>query len=528
MTKEELIKEAKLKYPVGSKFRDLVHGEVFTVSSHYFDSFGDNRQLYIPVEKREGIKNKSARVYQGGKWAERVDDEEPNQDTIRGMLGIQEMCKNKFPIGCTYVSMSDDKEQQLRLDTFTYRIQSGSIYAHGGGGYLYKNGKFAQRVEVENKSDIKIIQEECKRRFPIGCTYIEHGNTMERILKQDDITYKIHGDYIYAHSNGGCLYNGAYAERVDGEEVKKDTRPQIEIIQEECKMIFPIGCEYISVGSAAARILQSDTHTYALESFKAKPPSILAHSGGGYLYKDGEFAAIVTQAPQASVDMNEVQSECMRRFPIGCIYIEDGYTMKRVLKQDDATYKILNSSIYAHEGGGLLYSNGVYSKMIVDDAYSVQIEMEYVQDECKRRFPIGCTYAEVDALSRGSIDKRILRQDYNTYRIHNGEIYAHDGGGLLYVDGIYAQKLDVAIVTPNSPLKYQNQVINGNDISDYQVFSSKDIPFDSSTIIHLGSGVFKEPEGKYIEEIAFKRIGEELEHTEVIPKLIEEIPFRRI
>lgn len=50
MTKQDLLREARMRYPVGSKFIDLVHGETFTVSSHNFDSFGDDGQLYIPVE----------------------------------------------------------------------------------------------------------------------------------------------------------------------------------------------------------------------------------------------------------------------------------------------------------------------------------------------------------------------------------------------------------------------------------------------------------------------------------------------
>ena len=62
---------------------------------------------------------------------------------------------------------------------------------------------------------MKEIQEECKKRFPIGCTFIAVGSCMHRILKEDSNTYKIVGNNIWAHSGAGCLYkNGKWAELV--------------------------------------------------------------------------------------------------------------------------------------------------------------------------------------------------------------------------------------------------------------------------------------------------------------------------
>ena len=49
------------------------------------------------------------------------------------------------------------------------------------------------------------IQEECKKRFPIGCTYIStNGET--HVLKDDSSTYAIVGQYIWAHYLAGSLY----------------------------------------------------------------------------------------------------------------------------------------------------------------------------------------------------------------------------------------------------------------------------------------------------------------------------------
>ena len=76
--------------------------------------------------------------------------------------------------------------------------------------------------ESSTEVDIKAIQEECKKRFPIGCTYQDPGGKTARVLRQDHSTYHIYGDkHIYAHEDGGCLYeDGEYATLVSFPEEK--------------------------------------------------------------------------------------------------------------------------------------------------------------------------------------------------------------------------------------------------------------------------------------------------------------------
>ena len=79
-----------------------------------------------------------------------------------------------------------------------------------------RRGKPYDVTELQKKElSMKEIQEECKKRFPIGCTFIAVGSCMHRILKEDSNTYKIVGNNIWAHSGAGCLYkNGKWAELV--------------------------------------------------------------------------------------------------------------------------------------------------------------------------------------------------------------------------------------------------------------------------------------------------------------------------
>ena len=50
--------------------------------------------------------------------------------------------------------------------------------------------EYFEIIEEENKINMKAIQEECKKRFPIGCKY-ESTDSNPEILKNDDVVYKI-------------------------------------------------------------------------------------------------------------------------------------------------------------------------------------------------------------------------------------------------------------------------------------------------------------------------------------------------
>ena len=70
------------------------------------------------------------------------------------MKEIQEECKKRFPIGCTYIDTDGDKHV-LKEDSYTYEIRLNMIFAHGGAGCLYKNGKWAKLVSSSKQNDLK-------------------------------------------------------------------------------------------------------------------------------------------------------------------------------------------------------------------------------------------------------------------------------------------------------------------------------------------------------------------------------------
>lgn len=90
---------------------------------------------------------------------------------------------------------------------------------------------------------IEEAQEECKRRFPIGCRYKSTAGVIYT-LKQDLVTYRIARDDIYAHEQGGCLYdNGVFAELISlpkGYKVPKQPKPKKDDLKPLVKLLKEI------------------------------------------------------------------------------------------------------------------------------------------------------------------------------------------------------------------------------------------------------------------------------------------------
>lgn len=64
-----LIEDAKQMFPVGTTFKDLVNDKEFTVRSGDPNYNVGDGTIYIPVEPRLDMPNKTARIYNKGQWA---------------------------------------------------------------------------------------------------------------------------------------------------------------------------------------------------------------------------------------------------------------------------------------------------------------------------------------------------------------------------------------------------------------------------------------------------------------------------
>lgn len=163
--KERIIKD----YPIGTHFRDLVHNEIFVVRSHDFDDFGMPIQLYIPVEKHPRLKNQTARIYENGKFAEKVE-------------------QSKFEVGKWYKSnICRYYGKFLRIGNTPsyYFVTSEKIT---DSGYSYKEYGFNNDKKWELLTDLSEIQHFLPNTHP---------DKINKVLPNSAITSKKLSEFKY-------------------------------------------------------------------------------------------------------------------------------------------------------------------------------------------------------------------------------------------------------------------------------------------------------------------------------------------
>ena len=177
-------------------------------------------------------------------------------------------------------------------------VDESYCLCENGNTYVWNTSEFtpatkqeydAQFLDAVNMYD---AQQECKRRFPIGCTFKQNGSATKITLRKDDFTYSINGNKIYAHGGGGLLYNnGIYAIAIPEENC--DNQDPLYI----CKQEYRKG---MKVKSA------SKTGIYSGEFIIDVEPSEFRNLSGntevvdysfsnGYLYYKGEYAEILEE-----------------------------------------------------------------------------------------------------------------------------------------------------------------------------------------------------------------------------------------
>jgi hypothetical protein len=94
----------------------------------------------------------------------------------------------------------------------------GFIFSHENYDFTQSEAELMpENFIVYDSINIKEIQKICIEKYPIGCSFRAVDDCASRELKllNDDFTYKIVGNFIFAHNNGGLLYkNGKWAELI--------------------------------------------------------------------------------------------------------------------------------------------------------------------------------------------------------------------------------------------------------------------------------------------------------------------------
>jgi len=245
-------------------------------------------------------------------------------------------------------------------------------YSHNQHGlyiYIPPAGKANRRyVEIKDLSKTLVKEKPKKEHKSLVGRWVRFNLHVSSSAKVGDtfiITEDDPDDLIFLNLKGYGAFDKIRFANGDCEllpEGWEQPKPIVNMlaIQEECKRLYPIGCTYISVKEKQVYELKEDYIVYTISG-----NNIYAHKLGGCLYMDGEYAQIILEMKPT---MQDIQEECKRRFPIGCIYIRKGMGLEDKLELDSHTYRIVGDSIYAHCGGGYLYTNGQYSKLISVEA----------------------------------------------------------------------------------------------------------------------------------------------------------------
>ena len=136
------------------------------------------------------------------------------------------------------------------------------------------------------------------------------------------------------------------------------------------------------------------------------------------VYKDSEWATIVNQVNP----MLEIQKQCKEKFPIGCTFNNiEGHVY--VLSEDNVTYTIRGTNIWAHNGAGCLYSNGKWATLVEPDYKALQNKAWEIFKDVKE----GDRY-----ISTRGIEHTAIKNSIKTTRSAESNCYIECGSGFLW------------------------------------------------------------------------------------------------
>lgn len=190
---------------------------------------------------------------------------------------------------------------------------------------------------------------------------------------------------------------------------------------------------------------------------------------GKTMYKWNQLKHFIPQVEDIQMEdvhMLDAQQECKRRFPIGCVYKENSKdTARATLRSDESTYTIHGNRIYAHNGGGLLYKNGIYSIAIPEENCDNQDPL-YI---CKQKYRKGMKVKSACKTGVYAYNEFIIDVDPKEFRnlAEDKEIVDYPfSNGYLYYKGEYAEILEEGIYDISEIIK-----TNKSSVDDYLVNS---------------------------------------------------------
>ena len=162
------------------------------------------------------------------------------------------------------------------------------------------------------------------------------------------------------------------------------------------------------------------------------------------------------------MEEKELLEYARKYYPIGTQYVPAHVTngINEVINIDYDYSR--GSNEYIHVGSkyveldynNCIYADGKWAKVVKKTDPMLEI-----QRQAKEKFPIGCTFINTQK------NAHVLLNHLSTYEIHDNQIYAHNGGGLLYNNGKWA-------TIHNEPIK-QPEIIKHPEPINYEALQDK-------------------------------------------------------
>jgi len=291
-------------------------------------------------------------------------DEIPLKQTTMSMQEIQQICKEKYPIGCKYKCLNFNSEYILLQDDCTYTIVNNEIWASHGKGCLYSNGKYAELISLP-KSDwnpqigdhVIIISPTEENNWVSGMDkYV--GKLAKITKKREDTSFEIDLDnayYVWDYKPHRKFFRKAEPHEIS------TISKSFEFFKEGDKVLIKDGCEYYhqgidSIGEKMIGIISNVTSSSLLFIVKWSDGS-----QNTYNKEHLDHYVEMTSSKSISPAMLEIAKS---KYPLGTFYI-DLYEGKQEVR---GTLTIKKDMI-TDGWGGAVYQKGKWAK-IVDALYN--------------------------------------------------------------------------------------------------------------------------------------------------------------
>lgn len=250
---EYILEEAKIKYPIGTKFYPIFGNisKILTITDNNFTFHNNNTSITVSTNLGNGsiVKN-GCSIYHNGKWAEIIELPKEQTEFKKGdyIVYTEDSDNDGFRFNYCYKQKQNEKYLCPEI-TDKGSVNNGWSYIN----IIKDNWRYATLKEIAeydrigkpydvttlNQKELSMeeIQEECKRKFPIGCTFVNtNKDGGKQILVEDEYVYKIVNKNIWAGANQGCLYsNGVYAELILLPKIKEEIPEYVEYIDTKYK-----------------------------------------------------------------------------------------------------------------------------------------------------------------------------------------------------------------------------------------------------------------------------------------------------